>query len=92
MEISKTAVLLNTRKCGMAGDLDQNDDYFIETRAILKIFVDINHQSIDIHHMKKLKLCLAHVVFWYLKTLLKLISQCSLVPYLKATCVKLEMR
>ena len=60
-------------------------------RAILKIFADTNHQYIDIHHTKKqTELTLSSCSILVLKTLLKIITQCSLVPFLKSGLCKVR--
>ena len=77
----------NTRKCGIRKDLSQNDDriFFAEIRVISKIFADINHQYICIHHTKRhTENKLSSDSILILKPLLKFVSQCNLVPFLES--------
>ena len=52
----------------------------------IKVFADINHQNIDIHHIKnqtKILLSSCSILDLKKKNPLMLKSQCSLVPFLK---------
>ena len=54
-----------------------------------KIFADINHQYIGIHQTKKqTEITLRPYSILVLQTLFKLLSQCSLVPYLESDLCK----
>ena len=73
----------NTRKCGIKEDLNQNDDRIFS--RISKIFADIYHQYICIHHTKRqTENTLSSYSILNLKTLFKFVSQCNLVPFLES--------
>ena len=58
---------------------------------MVKNVADTNHQYIDIHHTKEqTEIRLSSCSILVLKTLLKLILQCSLVPYLKSGLCKVR--
>ena len=59
--------------------------YFAEIRAISKIFADIYHLYIGIHHTKRqTENTLSSYSILNLKTLFKFVSQCNLVPFLES--------
>ena len=59
--------------------------YFAEIRAIPKIFADINHQYICIHHTnRQTENRFSSCSILILKTLFKFVSQCNLVPFLQS--------
>ena len=75
----------NTRKCDIKGGLNRNDDRVISRNIeqYQRFFADINDQYIDIHQTKRqtdrqLSSCSI------LKTLIKFVSQCSLVSYVES--------
>ena len=73
--------------CGIRKDLNQNDDRIVlrKYRVISKIFVDIIYQYICIRHTKRqTKNTLSLYSILNLKTLLKFVSQCNLVPFLES--------
>ena len=76
----------NTRKCAIRKDLNQNDDRIISRKLKLyKRFLQILFINICIHHTKRqTENKLSSCSILNLKTLLKVVSQCNLVPFLES--------
>ena len=78
----------NTKTCGIRKDLNQNNDRIISRKLelyISKIFADIKHQYICIHHTKRqTENKLSSYSILNLKSLVKFVSQCNLVPFLES--------
>ena len=71
----------------------QQSQYFIEYKAISKIFVVINHQYMDIYHTKKQSENIPRSCsYLLLKTLFYFISQCTSAPYLESGLSKLDKK
>ena len=65
--------------------------YFIEYKAISKIFAGIDHQYMDIYHTKKQTENITHSCsYLLLKTLFYFILQCTSAPYLVSDLCKLD--
>ena len=82
---------LNARECGIMEKLNLNGGRIIPYNFELYqvFFPDINHLYIGIHQTKKqTKITLSPCSILVLQTLFKLLSQCSLVPYLESNFCK----
>ena len=90
--VQKWQCQLNARECDIKEKLNQNDSRIIPWfGAISKIFADIYYQYIDIRQMKtQTEITLSSCSILFLKTLFKLLPQCSLVPYLQRDLCKDE--
>ena len=81
----------NTRKCGIKEDLNQNDDRIISQkleqyqRFLQILIINMYNIYICIHHTKRQnENMLSSYSILNLKTLLKFVSLCNLVPFLES--------